>query len=567
MLSSLHLRDFVIVAQAQVKLAEGFSAFTGETGAGKSLLIDALGLLSGERADPKMVRPGCKRAELAATFEIHAAHPVHAELRQADMEGEDGELLLRRTLEADGRSRAYINGHPATMQQLREIANVLISTHGQQASLTLTGSEAARAWLDRYGQHHELIESYGDAYLVWSQWADRFAQAQTLHSQGQARLEQLQWMLETLNEVQPKAHEWDEIQTEYNRLSHGERLIDAIHSAIDQSSESDDAILGRLQKVIGKLEPLTAIDPGLRSSLDLLDGARIQLDEAVQQLRHDLDRAEADPARFAELEARMSLLHQASRKLRIAPQELAERQQAYMQERDELEQLSNLSELEKQTALALDTLKAAGIQLSQLRHESAGLLEAAVNALLPSLGMPKARLSLQFERIEPQRSGMDRISFLWQAHAGGEPRPLAKSASGGELSRIALAISAASAQSNPTPTLIFDEADTGVGGAVGQAIGELMRQLGQSRQVLCVTHLPQVASQAHHQFKVLKREEDGLTYSEVKPLDRDERIEEVARMLGGKAITEITRKAAQEMLSLQVRSSDPQQASRVPEVR
>ena len=550
MLSSLHLRDFVIVAQTQIQLEQGFSAFTGETGAGKSLLIDALGLLSGERADPKMVRPGCKRAELAASFDVHPSHPVHAELRAADMESEDGDILLRRTLEADGRSKAYINGHPATMQQLREIANVLISTHGQQASLTLIGSESARAWLDRYGKHDEVITAYASAYETWATLAARVEQALALQSEGQARLEQLQWMLESLHELQPKAQEWEEVQAEHHRLSHGEKLIDAIHHAMDQCAEADDAIRVRLQKVIAKLEPLVAIDPGLQSSLDLLDSSRIQLEEAVQQLRQDLDRAEADPARFAELEARMSLLHQTARKLRIPPQELAERYQALLQERDALEQLSQVDALEKQAKQALDQLRALGSQLTTHRQQTAASLESAVNALLPSLGMPKARLSLRFEGVDPQRSGMDRIGFLWQAHAGAEARPLAKTASGGELSRIALAISAASAQSNPTPTLIFDEADSGVGGAVGQSIGELMRQLGQSRQVLCVTHLPQVASQAHHQFKVLKREHDGLSFSEVQPLDLEERVEEVARMLGGKAITDTTRSAAREMLSL-----------------
>jgi DNA repair protein RecN (Recombination protein N) len=246
----------------------------------------------------------------------------------------------------------------------------------------------------------------------------------------------------------------------------------------------------------------------------------------------------------------MSLLHQTARKLRLAPEELAERQEAFLEERRELEALSDVADIERQMSEALDELRILGMALRSARQATALSLSDSVNALLPALGMPKAKLSLVFDAIDPQAHGMDRVNFFWQAHAGAEARPLAKTASGGELSRIALAISTAAAQSNPTPTLIFDEADAGVGGAVGQAIGELMRELGQSRQVLCVTHLPQVASQAHQQFKVLKREQDGMTYSDVRALDPKERCEEIARMLGGKAITETTRRAAKEMLRL-----------------
>ncbi len=542
------MRNFVIVAETQIQLAEGFTAFTGETGAGKSLLIDALGLLSGERADPKMVRQGAKRAELAAAFAILPDHPVHASLLAADLEGDDGELLLRRTLEADGRSKAYINGHPATMQQLRDIANQLISTHGQQASQTLTSSDAARICLDRYGQHSRLLESYREAYEHSQSTQDRYRQACDLKTQGQARFEQLQWMLETLEEVAPRVNEWQEIQTEHHRLSHGEKLKEAIHRALEQCADDEDAMLSKLHRIVGKMQHMLEFDPALQASVDLLDGARIQLDEAAQQLRRDLDRTEADPARFAQLEARMSLLHQTARKLRIPPEALAEQQAQYQHERLQLEQLSDLNALAQEAEIARAALEAKGLELRKQREQTGKAFESAVNALLPALGMPKARLNLQFEALEPQSYGMDRLSFLWQAHAGGQARPLAKSASGGELSRIALAISTAAAQSNPTPTLIFDEADAGVGGAVGQAIGELMRTLGGSRQVLCVTHLAQVASQAHHQLKVIKREDKGLAYSEVLSLDSADRIEEIARMLGGRDITDTTRRAAHEML-------------------
>ncbi|NBT81428.1 MAG: DNA repair protein RecN [Betaproteobacteria bacterium] len=550
MLSSLHLRDFVIVAETSIQLTGGFTVFTGETGAGKSLLIDALGLLSGERADPKMVRPGSKRAELAARFEIDPQHPVHQDLRDADMEGDDGELLLRRTLDADGRSKAYINGHPATMQQLRELTGQLITTHGQHASIALTSSESARAWLDRYGSHHDLLLAYGKSFDHYSQLRERFDQATSMQAQGQTRLEQLQWMLDSLQEIQPKANEWAQIQAEHHRLSHGEKLLEAIHSTLDQCVDGDDPILSRLHRMISKLAQLLDVDPALKASLELIDNARIQLEEASQQLRDDLERAEADPARYAEIEARMSILYQTARKLRIAPEELAERQQAYLEEQRALEQLSDLAEIEKQLSKAFDALQTLGLSLRAKRKQTADSFSASVNALLPALGLPKARLSLDFEAIEAQAHGIDRVNFLWQAHAGAQARLLAKTASGGELSRIALAISTASAQSNPTPTLIFDEADAGVGGAVGQAIGELMRDLGQTRQVLCVTHLPQVASQAHQQFKVLKREQDGLTYSDVQTLDTEDRTEEIARMLGGKEITTTTRLAAREMLKL-----------------
>jgi len=556
-LRSLHLRDFVIVAEVSMQLEHGFTAFTGETGAGKSLLIDALGLLSGERADPKMVRPGSKRADLAAHFDLHPGHRIHRDLRDADMEGDEEELLLRRTLDADGRSKAYINGHPATMQQLRELAGQLITTHGQQASATLTGGESARFCLDRYGSHTDLLDAYSKGFQHYSLLRDRFEHAKTRRAEGQLRLEQLQWMLDSLQDIQPKKNEWEAIQAEHHRLSHGEKLIEAIHTALDQCVDGDDAVLSRLYRMSAKLASCIDVDPSLSSSLELLDNARIQLEEAAQQLRHDLERAEADPARFAEVETRMSLLHQTARKLRLAPEELAERQEVFLEERRELEALSDVADIERQMSEALEEVRILGMALRSARQATALSLSDSVNALLPALGMPKAKLSLVFDAIDPLAHGMDRVNFFWQAHAGAEARPLAKTASGGELSRIALAISTAAAQSNPTPTLIFDEADAGVGGAVGQAIGELMRELGQSRQVLCVTHLPQVASQAHHQFKVLKREQDGMTYSDVQALDPKARSEEIARMLGGKAITETTRRAAKEMLRLDRAGSGP----------
>ena len=550
MLRRLHLRDFVIVAETTILLDEGFTVFTGETGAGKSLLIDALGLLVGERADPAMIRPGCKRAELAAEFELPQDHPLHALLDEQGLEADAGLLLLRRTLEADGRSRAFVNGRPTTVQQLRQVGERLIDTHGQHAALSLLGTEAQRDWIDRHGKHSELLSACRAAYLRWVACRQRRQEAEEQEAQRQAERSALQWVLETLTALRPMPGEWEELDTEHRRLAYSEKLREAMTHAVEGLLEADDATASALRRTAGKLEALLDYDPRLGQPLALLDAAAIQVEEAAETLRRLLSAADEDPQRFATLEERISHFHEVGRKLRIAPQNLAEHTVAVQARAAALEGLSDRVALLEEEAKAQELLNDALLALRAKRQVASADLATQVNQFLPALGMPKARLSIRLDAIEAAAHGADRVVMLFEPHAGAEARPLGKVASGGELSRLGLAIATAAAQASPTPTLIFDEADSGVGGAVAQAVGDMMRQLGLSRQVMCVTHLPQVASRAHQHLRVSKLEHGGITTSAVDLLDPTRRVEEIARMLGGREITDITRQHARELIDL-----------------
>jgi len=548
MLRSLHLRDFVIVAEATIELRAGFTVFTGETGAGKSLLIDALGLLVGERADPAMIRPGCKRAELSAAFELAPADPMHHLLEELGLDGDPEQLLLRRTLETDGRSRAFVNGRPTTVQQLRHIGERLIDTHGQHAALSLLGGEAQREWIDRYARHHDLLATCRSAFHLWVACRARRQQAEESDLQRAAESAALQWKLEALESLQPQVGEWEELDAEQRRLAHAGKLREAMRSAVEQLHEADDATATTLRRSASRLAALQDYDLRLGQPAALIEAAAIQLEEAAEFLKRLLEAADDDPQRAAAVEERLGLFHDLGRKLRVAPQLLADHHAEAKTRAAALAQLSDREALIAEEREAHTHLQGHLAVLRAQRHAAGAELADRVNHFLPALGMPRARLSVRIEAMEPTAHGADRVVLLFEPHAGAEARPLGKVASGGELSRLGLAIATSAAQASPTPTLIFDEADSGVGGAVAQAIGDMMRSLGESRQVMCVTHLPQVACRAHQHMRVRKSESEGITTSAVDLLDHRDRVEEIARMLGGRDITDTTRQHARELI-------------------
>jgi DNA repair protein RecN (Recombination protein N) len=548
MLTTLRLRDFVIVDAAELDFGKGFTVLTGETGAGKSILIDALGLVLGERADAGVVREGAPRADITAEFTVDAAQQQW--LAERDLAGDEGVVLLRRIVEADGRSRALVNGHPATVALLRELGAGLVEIHGQHASQSLLRADGQRALLDRFAGAAPSLEAVAAA---WSQW--RALERDLDAARGGERelaleRERLQWQADELSPLAPRAGEWEELNAEQKRLSHAASLIEGARGIADALNESDDAVATRIHQMLQRLKPLAQVDPSLAPALEMLEAAAIQTTEAASTLADYADRVDLDPQRLDEVERRIAALFAAGRKFKLPPESLAGELAALHERLGRLQQAQDVEALAARATQAHAAYDRAAADLSKLRAAAAIRLARGVSERIGRLGMQGGQLQIALDRGEPAAHGIDRVEFRIAGHAGATPRPLGKVASGGELSRISLAISELAAEANPVPTLIFDEADAGVGGGVAEVIGEAMRRLGETRQVLCVTHLPQVAAKAHRQFSVAKgRGGDGRTVSQIEALDRARRVEEIARMLGGLEITATTRKHARELLA------------------
>jgi DNA repair protein RecN (Recombination protein N) len=547
MLTALRLRDFVIVDEAELGFGPGFTVLTGETGAGKSILIDALGLVLGGRADAGVVREGAARTDLSAEFTADAR--LAAWLAERDLGGDEGVVLLRRIVEADGRSRALVNGHPATVAQLREIGETLVEIHGQHSSQALLRADGQRALLDRFAGAGAELAAVGAAFGRWRALERDLEQARGNDRELALERERLQWQIDELAGLRPLPGEWDELNGEQKRLAHAAALLEGARGVADALTEDDDALTSRLHQMLQRLRPLAQVDPALQPVLEMLDGAAIQASEAASTLAGYADRVDLDPQRLEQVERRIGELFAAGRKFRLPPEQLADELGALQQRLARIALAQDVDALQRQSDAARAEYDRAAAALSARRAEAAARLARGVSERIARLGMHGGRLEILQERGEPGVTGIDRIEFRVAAHAGSTVRPLARIASGGELSRISLAISELAAEANPVPTLIFDEADAGVGGAVAEVIGESMRRLGESRQVLCVTHLPQVAAKANQQFAVTKARRGERTVSLIEPLDRSRRIEEIARMLGGVEITATTRKHARELLA------------------
>jgi len=553
MLRTLTIRDFVIVDAIELEFSNGFSVFTGETGAGKSILIDALQLTLGGRGDASMVREGAPKADITADFSPTEA--ASAWLAQHEFSVDEGGALLRRVIDNAGRSKAYINGVAATAAQLRELGELLVDIHGQHAHQSLLKPDAQRALLDnqiavRDPQARIEAQEVSQAWRAWRALVRQREEYETNAKNVLIERERLEWQVGELDKLAPKLGEWVEISNEHSRLSHAASLLEGAQEALAAISESEHPILSQLSSLNAKLGKLVDVDAQLQSVLDCMEPARIQLQEAVSELNNYIDKVELDPGRLRDVDARMDALHSAARKYRVTPEELPEEHAQLATKLRQLADATDIEGLRKQEEKARAAYMEVAGRLSSRRVKAAAELGAQVTAAMQELSMSGGSFAIGLNNGEPGAHGLEQVEFLVAGHAGVAPRPLAKVASGGELARISLAISVITSNASTVPTLIFDEVDTGIGGGVAEVVGRLLRRLGQQRQVLCVTHLPQVASQANQHFQVAKGTTgEGRTVSRIDVLDSRARVEEVARMLGGIEITETTRKHARELLA------------------
>ncbi|HTH45153.1 MAG TPA: DNA repair protein RecN [Oxalicibacterium sp.] len=548
MLRTLAIRDFVIVDALELEFASGFSVFTGETGAGKSILIDALALALGGRGDASVVREGAAKADITAEFAVDAA--LQTWLTEHEFTNEEGGVLLRRVIDNAGRSKAFINGIAATATQLRDLGEMLVDIHGQHAHQSLLKADAQRALLDNQAGLQDEAKTVAAAYKSWRALAKQREEFETNAKNVLFERERLEWQVGELEKLAARPGEWSEISSEHSRLSHAASLIEGAQEALNLISEADSApMLSQLSSLNLKLGKLADLDSALQPVLDVLEPARIQLQEAVYALNDYLGRVELDPARLREVERRMEDLHAAGRKFHVAPDDLPQELENLSAQLQQLADASDLDALRAQEEKLKATYTSAAQKLSKARAKAAKTLSAAVTAAMQDLSMSGGSFAIALHPGEPAAHGLEQVEFLVAGHAGTTPRPLAKVASGGELARIALAISVITSSATATPTLIFDEVDSGIGGGVAEVVGRLLKRLGQDRQVLCVTHLPQVASQANQHFQVSKQNSGGKTLSSIESLDANARVEEIARMLGGLEITATTRTHARELLA------------------
>lgn len=548
MLRHLSIRDFVIVAALDLEFDSGFTVFSGETGAGKSILIDALALALGERADASVVRTGSGRADISAEFTPHDRVARWLDEHAFDA---DDTVMLRRVVDANGRSRAFINGTSATLAQLREVGEMLVDIHGQHAHQLLMRADAQRELFDTHAGLAADAAAVARGYRAWRDATHAIDAAQAHERERQLEREKLAWQLAELDKLAPQPGEWDEITAEHKRLTHSANLIDGVQGALGAISESDDAMLTQLGAIVSRLRSLAEYDPALNDALASLEPAEIQLQEASYSLSHYAQRLDLDPDRLAQVETRLDALHSTARKFRLPPETLHDEHEARRAQLAELDAAADLSALQAVADKAKQAYLADAQKLSKAREQAAKALGVAVTTGMQELSMAGGSFKVALVPLaEGGAHGLEQVEFRVAGHAGVPLRPLAKVASGGELARISLALAVIASAASPTPTLIFDEVDTGIGGGVAEVVGRLLHQLGQMRQVLCVTHLPQVAARGDHHFQVAKGEDgEGGTVSTVVPLDRASRIEEVARMLGGLEITATTRKHAKEMLT------------------
>ena len=549
MLRTLSIRDFVIVDSIELEFSAGFTVFTGETGAGKSILIDALTLALGGRGDASVVREGAAKADITADFAV--GEQARDWLAANEFAVEEGGALLRRVIDNAGRSKAYINGIAATASQLRELGDMLVDIHGQHAHQSLMKTEAQRALLDGQAGAGADIKAVAAGYKAWRALAKQLQEFETNAANVLYERERLEWQVNELEKLAVKPGEWAEVSNEQSRLSHAASLLEGAQEALAALSESEDhPILSQLSSLNQKLGKLANIDTGLQAIVDLIEPARIQLQEAVYAINDYLDRVDLDPERLRQVESRMEAIHSAARKFRVTEEDLPEEHAKLAERLTQIADASDIEGLRKQE----EKLKAAYMdvagRLSATRARAARQLGEAVTKAMQELNMTGGRFEVALNAGEPSAHGLEQVEFLVAGHAGVAARPLAKVASGGELARISLAISVITSNATTTPTLIFDEVDSGIGGGVAEVVGRLLRRLGRERQVLCVTHLPQVASQAGQHFQVAKGTLDnGKTASRIDVLDAKARVEEVARMLGGLEITATTRKHARELLA------------------
>ena len=549
MLQNLSIRDFIIVEALDLEFSAGFTTLTGETGAGKSILIDALSLALGARNDGEVTRQGCEKADISVSFCIKNNPFVKNWLSDNEFANDEA-LILRRVIYADGRSRAFINGVAGTISQLKELGEYLIDIYSQNAHHSLLKTNTQRQILDAFAGSQMLATDVANQYKAWHKLYLQRLEVEKNAVAFADELAELRDKTRELTQLGFSIDEWTELQQEHNRLSNGAGLLSALQACLVILDDNETAVNAQLTKVQQKLASVLEFDAQLIEAADSVDSAMITLEETSRSLNRYLQNTELDPARLADVENRLQSIHNIGRKYRVKPEELPDLLAADLARMAVLESFANDGALAKNEADALHLYKASAKNLSANREKHANILSQKISAEMQRLSLTGGKFDVALSACEASATGLENIEFLVAGHAGVDARALNKVASGGELSRISLALHVTTASQGSVPCMIFDEVDVGIGGGVAEVVGQLLKQLGSDRQVLVITHLPQVAAQATQHLQVSKSQANGATLSQIKALDTNERIEEIARMLGGLHITETTRSHAKEMLKI-----------------
>lgn len=552
MLTHIHIRDFAIIDQLDLELHQGMTALTGETGAGKSILLDAIGLVLGDKADSSSIRHGAEKAEITLTVDISYTPHARQWLEDKSLDSDEDECILRRVIAANGKSRAFINGSPVTLTLIRELGEQMVDIHGQHEHQSLMKKEAQRQMLDDFAGNDALLNATRTSWKHWKQLDERLYTLSSENQQHQERIDLLRFQTQELENLALEQDEMLTLDEELNRLANAEQLQSVSEQSYQQLYDAEPSLYSNLSQQIQDITPLTALDSRLEAPLELLNSARIQLQEAAYLLRDYTREPELDPQRLQWVESRIADIRSIARKHRMEPEQLHEYLQQLQSELNTLDSDDyDIEAVQQQLNRAADDYRQQAGKLSEKRSKAAKKLSAGVSKAMQELGMQGGRFEIQVttnDNAPFSAHGTDQIEFVVSANPGQPLKPLTKVASGGELSRISLAIQIIAAQKLTLPALIFDEVDTGIGGGIAEVVGTQLRALSHNRQVLCVTHLPQVASQAHQHYLISKSKAKTSTSTHIRQLDYASRVEEIARMIGGIEITSATRTLAAEML-------------------
>lgn len=553
LLKHLHIRDFAVIEEVDIAFNDGLTVFTGETGAGKSIMVGALGLVLGDRSDSGIVRTGCERTEITAIFDIENENGIQSVLAEQEISCED-ELILRRVINKDGRSRAYVNGSSVPAQLLRALGERMVDIHGQHTHQSLLKADVQRNLLDEFGNHQQQLNEVKDAWKLWHATELELQSLSGDNRDHDAQMTLLQYQIQELEALNPGESKFSDVEEEYGRLSNANRILEVCQETLQQLSDDEHSTQSQISHCLNELQDIQKFDQSLSSVIDLLNNATIQVSEASDELRHYLDRLELDPEKLKAVEDKLGALHDMARKHKIQPEELTDHLLTLQEELHKLENSeARYRELLTLQETTIEQYRKAAARLNQCRQQSAHRLSDDITKKLYELGMPGGQFSIEISDIgknTPLQHGMDKIGYLVSLNPGQPLQPLSKVASGGELSRISLAIQVTGSKDKGIPTLIFDEVDSGIGGGVAEIVGKLLHSLSDKRQIFCVTHLPQIASQGDHHMQVAKATHAGTTLTRVSELNKEERVDEIARMLGGVKITEQTLAHAKEMLKI-----------------
>lgn len=551
MLTHIFIRNFAIIDKLDLDLEKGMTTLTGETGAGKSILLDAIGLILGDRADSNNVKHGADKSDISASFDLKDLPQVTEWLNENDLEVDD-ECIIRRVINADGRSKAYINGSSATLQQIRTLGEMLIDIHGQHEHQSLMRRDIQRQLLDDYADHKKLLDDTRKAYQTWFDTENQLRELEEKASDRNERLTLLKYQVDELEQLEPQENEYDALVNQHSQLANVDQHISSCAALSDTLYDSENSLYNAISQQINSITALNADHPDLNSMLEMMGDAQTQLSEAASLAKHYLDKLESDPEKLHEIDQRLNLIHEQARKHHVEPDQLFS---VYNDLNNELAQLLNADESLETLNAKRDQYKQAYLKLaktlSSKRQKAAKTLSEKISAAMQTLNMEGGVFDISITKSEPLKcsaEGYDSIDFMVSANPGQPAKLLSKVASGGELARISLAIQMITAHNGRIPSLIFDEVDSGVGGATAEIVGKHLRAIGNECQVLCVTHLPQVAAQAHHHLQVNKTTTKSSTQTSVTVLQDEQRQNEIARMLGGVDITQQTLDHAQEMI-------------------